>query len=348
MKSNGWKVDSWTDLAPLPPERPFSDIARYTRWKEFDFYAVPNEQEKQMADTVRANWAVDFLKRDHDKPFFLAFGTYAPHKPNYAPQKYFDLYPLEQIELPPIQENDLDDLPEEIQRKLNGRAKRVHNLIEEHGDWKRAIQGYMACISYADAMLGRVLDALEQSPYAENTVVVLWSDNGYHLGEKTWWAKHTLWQRTSHVPFIWAGPGIPRGAKPDCTVSLIDTCKTLIDLCGLSQQKELDGKSLVSVFQGLETDMDRTVVVAESRESFAVINRNWRLIVRPEGNELYNRRNDPNEWKNLAGNPEYADVEKTLLNQLPSNPAEQAMGRKNRKLKLVLDGEDYRWVPTGK
>ncbi len=118
------------------------------------------------------------------------------------------------------------------------------------GAWKDALHGYLACTSYADAMGGRILSALEASPYVDNTIVVLWSDHGYHLGEKGQWGKHTLWERTSNVPFVWAGPGVAEGARTDVTVSLIDIYPTLMEQCDLpAPRQQLEGVSLASTLK---------------------------------------------------------------------------------------------------
>ncbi|MFT5469367.1 MAG: arylsulfatase A-like enzyme [Verrucomicrobiales bacterium] len=156
--------------------------------------SLPHESSGQPF-SIRANWAVQQLQAEHDKPFFLGVGFYTPHYPNYCPQKYFDLYDPAEIELPPYKADDLDDLPPQIKRQKTARSK-IHQKLEELEAVDDAIHGYLACISYADALIGRVLDALEASPHADNTVVVLWSDHGYHHGEKGNWGKHTLWERT--------------------------------------------------------------------------------------------------------------------------------------------------------
>lgn len=344
-KKKGWRLGSWDEGAPNPPERPWCATAKYTGWEEFDHYEMPNEDEEKMADTMCANWAADFLGQKHDEPFFLAFGTYAPHKPNYVPKKYYDLYPIDKIKLPPVKDDDLDDLAESVQKKLNGRAKRVHNTIVENGDWAAVVRGYFASCSYADAMMGRVLDALEKSPYADNTVVVLWSDNGYHLGEKTKWAKHTLWERTTHVPFIWAGPGVPKGQKLDVTVGLVDTYKTLIELCGLPANKEIEGESLLPIFGNPQGASDRMVITTD-HDSYSIVNRDWRYISRPDGEELYDLKKDPNEWTNLAEKPEYKAIKQKMGAVIPKNPVPVGKGPKSKEIRLVYEGEDFRWVPA--
>ena len=200
------------------------------------------------------------LKEKHDKPFFLGVGLYAPHFPNYCPQKYFDLYDPAKIELPPYKDDDLDDLPPKIRKTEDQPDEPHHQRLEELDAVEDAIHGYLACISYADAMIGRVLDALDASPYADNTIVVLWSDHGYHHGEKGDWGKHTLWERTSNVPFIWAGPGIAKGAVTDVSVSLIDMYPTFVELCGLPQPPHrLEGVSIAATLRDPAKAKDRDV-----------------------------------------------------------------------------------------
>ena len=347
-KKQGWKLGSWDQGAPVPPEVPYDDVPKYTGWTNFDKYVMPNEDEPKMADTIAAQWAADFLEQKHDKPFFLAYGSYAPHKPNYVPKKYFDLYPLDKIKLPEVIENDVDDLPPKTRQQLLNRAKRIHFKIVENGDWKGVIQAYLACVSYADAQVGKVLDALEKSPYADNTVVVLWSDQGYHLGEKIKWGKHTLWNETTRSPFIWAGPGVPKGVKSDVTVGLIDTYKTLIDLCGLEKYKALDGQSLVPIFNDPEGAEDR-IAMTTAGDSFSIVNRKWRYIYRPgDGEELYNLTKDPHEWYNLAGKSKYSKIKEKFAVIIPKIIAPAGKSLKNKNLKLECKGEDFKWVETGK
>jgi arylsulfatase A-like enzyme len=347
-KKQGWNIGSWDEGAPVPPEVPYDDVPKYTGWTNFDKYAMPNEDEPKMADTIAAVWAADFLGQKHEKPFFLAYGSYAPHKPNYAPQKYFDLYPLDKIQLPEIRDDDLDDLPPKVREKLINRANRINFKIVANNDWKKVIQAYLACLSYADAQMGKVLDALENSPYADNTVVVLWSDQGYHLGEKCKWGKHSLWEETTHSPFIWAGPGVPKGVKSDVTVGLIDTYKTLIDLCGLEQYSALDGQSLVPIFNDPENAEDR-IAMTTDHGSFAIINRKWRYIYRGKaGEELYDLTKDPHEWDNVAGKVEYAAVKKKFAAMVPQDIAPVGKCHKKNELRLECEGEDFKWVEIEK
>jgi arylsulfatase A-like enzyme len=317
QRQAGWSLDSWAEDTPIPQPFPNSIYNRGTEITGgmfLEWGAVPEGREQSMADTARVTWAVEKLKEQHDQPFFLGVGLYAPHYPNYCPQEFFDLYDRDAIKLPPVKADDLDDLPPKI-KKIKTARSRIPKRLEELGAMKDAIHGYLACISYADAMLGRVLDALEASPYAKNTIVVMWSDHGYHLGEKGDWGKHTLWERTSNVPFVWAGPGIAKGAKVDATASLIDMYPTLVGMCGLPKPKQhLEGTSLVSTLADPATARDRDVFLPHMHPGeFAVMNRDWRYIRYGEdGEELYNLKADPNEWDNLAGDPAF-ETEKAKL-----------------------------------
>ncbi len=347
QREGGWPLDSWSKGTPFPspfPNSIYNKGQQITGGLFLEWGAIPNDREEEMADTIRINWAVEKLKEKHDKPFFLGVGIYAPHFPNYCPQKYFDLYDPEEITLPPYRADDLDDLPPKI-RKIKTARSRIHQKLEGLEAIDDAIHGYLACISYADAMMGRVLDALEASPYAGNTIVVLWSDHGYHHGEKGDWGKHTLWERTSNVPFIWAGPGVAKGQKSDVTVSLIDIYPTLVDLCGLPKpHQKLEGESLAKTLADPKSAKDRNVFLPHMNPGeYAVINRDWRYIRYGEdGEELYDLQADPNEWDNLAANPEHAARKTQLQRFAPAAFAEPAQNLNARK-DLVIEGETFRW-----
>jgi len=236
QKESGWGLNSWSTDDPILPKPYPNSIFNHDRKPANKFFLewgkVLNKDEDKMADTIRTMWACDLLQKKHDKPFFVAVGLYAPHFPNYCPEKYFDLYDPEKIKSPAYKANDLDDLPPAVRKAKTARGAHHRRLVELDAV-EDAIHGYLACISYADAMLGRLMDALEKGPNARNTLIVLWSDHGYHHGEKLDWGKHTLWQRTSGVPFIWAGPGVKSSAVVKSTVSLIDMYPTFTDLCSL-------------------------------------------------------------------------------------------------------------------
>ncbi len=347
QRQSGWPMDSWTEDTPFP--HPFPNSI-YNKGQEIkgglflEWGAIPNSREEEMADTKRANWAVQKLKEKHDKPFFLAVGLYAPHFPNYCPQKYFDLYDSEKIPLPPYKKDDLEDLPPKI-KKMKTNRSRIHQKLESLNAVQDAIHGYLASMSYADAMIGRVLDALEKSPYKDNTIVVLWSDHGYHHGEKGDWGKHTLWERTSNVPFIWAGPGVVKGKQSDVTVSLIDMYPTFVDLCKLPKpHQKLEGQSLAETLSDPASATDRNVYLPHMNPGeYAIINRDWRYIRYGEdGEELYDLNKDPNEWHNLAFKKEHTALKKRMHSFAPKSfaPAGQKF---NLRRDLVVDGDTWRW-----
>lgn len=348
QKETGWPLDSWSEETPFPdpfPASAYNKGQQVTGGLFLEWGAIPDEKEEAMADTQRINWAVEQLGKKHEKPFFLACGIYAPHFPNYCPQKYFDLYDGNEIVTPPYQADDLDDLPEKI-KKMKTNRSRIHQRLEELNAVEDAILGYLACISYADAMMGRVLDALEASPYSNNTIVVLWSDHGYHHGEKGDWGKHTLWERTSNVPFIWAGPGVAEGKKTDVTISLIDMYPTFVEMCGLPEPtQELEGTSIAATLENPDSAEDRNIFLPHMNPGeFAIINRDWRYIRYGEdGEELYDLNKDPNEWDNLASNPELAGRMKEMNALAPAQFVEPGT-KLNAKRDLVLEGETFRWV----
>lgn len=348
QRESGWPLESWGEDTPFPNPFPASV---YNKGKKIEgglfleWGAIPNEKEEQMADTIRINWAAEQLRKKHEKPFFLACGIYAPHFPNYCPQKYFDMYDVAKIELPPIKDDDLEDLPPNIRKQKENRKRQHHDNLVKLGAVEDAIHGYLACMSYADAMMGRVLNALESSPYVDNTIVVFWSDHGYHHGEKGDWGKHTLWERTSNVPFIWAGPGVTAGAKTDVTVSLIDMYPTLVEMCGLSKPHQpLEGHSIARTLSNPSAASDRNVFLPHMNPGeYAIINRDWRYIrYGNDGEELYNLREDPNEWNNLASDEKYANLKAELAKSAPDTFAEPEPSLNSRK-DLVIEGETFHW-----
>jgi hypothetical protein len=348
QKETGWPVDVWRRGAPLPAALPSSPYARERGIVApnpgfMEYAALPNEAEKSMTDTLHTDWAISVLQQKHDRPFFIGLGLYSPHQPNYAPQKYYDMYPLDEIKLPAIKENDTDDLPPAVKKFMDHRKATIQDKIVEMGLFKEVIRAYLACTSYADAQLGRVLDALDASPNQNNTVVIFWSDQGFHHGEKGHWGKETLWQRTEHIPFIWAGPGIARNAKVAATVSAIDLYPTLVDLCHLSPDSGLEGTSLAANLQNPVSAKDRNVVTCQViRGGYSVTNQQWRYIHYADNTEeLYDEGKDYNEWTNLAREPQYRAVMDELSKSAPKNFA--PAGPEARQLQLVTDGEKFHW-----
>lgn len=356
LRQKGWRIETWpmkVSERDVPFPKPFP-ASVYNNGKQvkgglfLEWGSIPNDKEEEMADTRRVNYACDVLKKKHEKPFFLAVGLYSPHFPNYAPQKYFDLYDRDKIKAPAYKENDLEDLPEKVRRQKENRKRQHHDKLAKLGAVEDAIHGYLASVSYADAMLGRVLETLENSPNADNTIVVFWSDHGYHHGEKGHWGKHTLWERTSNVPFIWSGPGIGKAATVESTVSLIDMYPTFVDMCKLEKVDGLEGESLAKILNKPSTATDRDVFLPYlTPDAYAIINQDWRYIHYDDGSEeLYDVRKDPNEWDNLAANSAMENVMLKLRKSAPATFAPPATPLKD--LKLVIVGEDFHWEPKRK
>ncbi|HUX55536.1 MAG TPA: sulfatase [Bacteroidales bacterium] len=348
MRDLGWEMNSYyMEDAPRPTPYPYSPYYTKTGREggaalHLEWGPIANEQEDDMVDAIRTNWACSILQQKHEKPFFLALGLYSPHYPNYAPQKYFDMYKRDSIQLPPYKADDLEDLPERIRKNMINRSTQ-HKELEKLGILKDAVIGYLAATSFADAMLGRVLDALDASPDKDNTIIVFWSDQGFHHGEKMHWGKHTLWQRTSHVPFIWAGKGIPKNEKVETTVSLIDMYPTFIDLCDLPEVENIEGVSLVSSLKKPKRSIDRNVFLPSNEKgSYAVINTSWRYISYFDGGEeLYNVKDDPNEWYNLAADEKYRPIIQDMKKSAPKVFAPEVTPK--TELKLVVEGDLFHW-----
>ncbi|MBN1559227.1 sulfatase, partial [candidate division KSB1 bacterium] len=211
---------------PRPSHRPLNGIpnAAHFDWGAID--AAPDE----MSDWQVADWIIGQLNETHDRPFFLACGFFRPHLPWYVPQKYFDLYPLDRVTLPNVKKNDLDDVPQ-AGREM-ARISDHENVIR-YDQWRKAVQAYLASISFIDESVGRVVDGLRQSRYADNTIILLWSDHGWHLGEKLHWRKFALWEEATHNVLMCVAPGITRAGRCAEPVNLLDIYPTLVELAGL-------------------------------------------------------------------------------------------------------------------
>lgn len=310
---------------PMPKNRPLNGIPRTAH---FDWGPV-DAKDTEMGDYKVADWAISELNKEHDKPFFLACGFFRPHLPWYVPQKYFDMYPPDKVTLPNVNEDDLDDVPP-IGKKM-ARPQGDHRKVVNHNQWRKAVQAYLASISFVDTCVGRVVDALEKSRYADNTVIVLWGDHGWHLGEKLHWRKFALWEEATHAPLMFVAPGVTEpGGRCGRPVDHLDIYPTLIELCGLEPRAELEGNSLVPLLRNPETTWDEPALTTHGKDNHSLRDERWRYIRYSDGTEeLYDHDEDPLEWKNLAGDPKYADVKNRLRKFLPKKNVEQ-IGRRGR------------------
>jgi arylsulfatase A-like enzyme len=335
-------AQSWDDYYPeaakenpfprtyYPKKRPVS-IPRGGKWMyvETDWAPLDVTLEQYGGDYLVTDWVGKQLNREHDKPFFLACGIYRPHEPWFVPKEYFDKFPLDQVELPVgVKADDLDDLPTTGKKKGPNRYL-AH--IRKHGQWKKGVQGYLASIAFADDMLGRVLDSLEASPHRDNTIVVLWSDHGWHLGEKEHWQKFTGWRVCTRVPLMIRVPkgvaalpdGTPAGAVCDRPVNLVDLFSTITDLCGLPASDAAKPSSLLPLLRNPKAKRSTPSLTHLSNPGdYALSGQRWRYIHYTDGGEeLYDIANDPYEWTNLAGDPKFADKLAEFRKQAPTDMA---------------------------
>ena len=324
--SHGYKINNsaWDkklnhNRGPKPPDAPLNGWAKdgsgRVTSKDWGSYHLP---EQEMKDWQYADFAIKQLQKNHEKPFFIACGIFRPHNPWYAPKKYFDMYPLEKIVIPEIKEDDLSDVPP-LGQALVGKSG-ILKTIREHNQHKEAIQAYLACNSFADAQIGRVLDALVKSPYKDNTMVVLWSDHGWHLGEKLHWQKGTLWEEATHCLMMFRVPGITSpGGRCERFVSLLDIYPTLAELTGLETPKgQIDGTSLLPLLRNPDAPSQ-----ARARSAYvnhmSIRTEQFRYIRYTDGEEeFYDCSRDPHEWTNQIGKPEYASAIESVRRKIPS------------------------------
>ncbi len=279
-------------------------------------------EDSALGDGQVVDWVVRQLATESAAPRFVAAGIYRPHQPWYTPQRWFDLYPLESIVLPPVKRNDLNDVPP-IAVTSDFESVEAHDWILESGNWPAAVQAYLASVSYADAMVGRLIDALDASGRADRTIVVLWGDHGFHLGEKGRWAKMTLWRESLRVPFIIVAPGVSTpGTTTMAPVSLMDIYPTLVELAGLDRPAHVEGRSLVPLLEDPARNWNYPVLSTYGYGNHSVVSERYHYIRYVDGGEeLYDFSIDPNDWTNLAGKPRFERIVRELAAHLPDENA---------------------------
>ena len=322
----GVRVRPETKLVDTPADHPLVD------WGEF-----PHKDEDK-GDYIVASWAVDQLQQDHHKPFFLSAGFFLPHVPCYATKKWFDLYPEDTLQLPPFLKNDRDDTPR-FSWYLHWQLPEPRlDFLEEANQWKNLVRSYLACTSFVDSQVGRILAALQSSPYADNTIVVLWSDHGWHLGEKRITGKNTLWDRSTRVPLIFAGPGVATAGRCVEPVELLDIYPTLSELCDLPLSEQLEGHSLLPQLNDATHVREWPAITTHNHDNHGIRSRDWRFIQYADGTEeLYDMQTDPNEWYNQATNPKHASVLEEHRRWIPTS-RQPVPGSKHRILIRSEDG----------
>lgn len=311
---------SWDEFQRLVPTRaPKPNHNGYTRdmpgigglaTVSFDW----GEHRQKMVDEDMLEKVSAFMDEKREKPMFLAAGIFKPHLPFYAPPDVFKRYPMKDLVLPKMPEHDLDDVPP-IAVQMAHREHFIYSNVtkyqaNEPQSIRRMVQCYQASADYADSVVGRLLDKLDASRRAANTIIVLWADHGYHLGDKESCVKFTLWEKANHVPFIIVAPGVTRpGSRCAAPVSLLDIYPTLLELAGLPKKPDNDGHSLVPLLKNPQAPWPHPAVMTMGEGNHAVRTPRWRYIrYRDDSEELYDHERDPWEWKNLASDPQYQNV----------------------------------------
>lgn len=307
------------------PEEKISLPEGHPLW---DWGAYPDD-DAAMPDYKCARWAIDKLREKHDQPFFLSVGFWRPHVPLYVPQRWFDMHPRENIQLPEAAAEDLEDIPPYAFDLTYAAAAPRHDYVLELGQWEHAVQAYLACVSFVDHYVGEVLRALRENGHADNTMVVLWSDHGFHLGEKLRWGKRSLWEEATRAPLIIAGPGVSSGSACKRPVGMIDIYPTLVDMCGLPPRDKLEGLSLRPLLEDPDTAWERPTLTTFGPNNHSLRSERYRYTRYADGSEeLYDHATDPRERVNLAGSEAHREIIAEHHRWLPAVNREPLPGSK--------------------
>jgi arylsulfatase A-like enzyme len=275
-------------------------------------------KDEDISDWHVVDWCIEQMNTKSDKPKFIAAGLHKPHLPFAVPRKYYEAFPLEDIQLPPFLENDLDDVPP-AGVKMAGQDDDYKKFLES-GRWKAAVQSYLATCAYTDMNVGRLIDALDKSPIADNTIVVLWGDHGWSLGEKKHFRKFALWEEPTQMPYVWVVPGMTKaGTRSSAPVDLMSVYPTLCELAGLKIPENVEGVSLTPLFENPYRHWAIPAITTHGRGNHAVRSDRWRYIRYANGDEeLYDHSKDPHEWTNLSTDSKLNPVKTRLSAWLPN------------------------------
>lgn len=333
---------NWGIYGPSPEKRFKYDPLWFGKPKgtQTDWGVYP-EKEEDMPDHKTVEWCIAKLKEKHDKPIFLAAGLVRPHVPWYVQQKWFDLITMQMATYPPYNPDDYDDLPPIAKRITETPMMPDMDWLIETGYWKEIIHAYMACVAFADYNVGRLLDALDASPYGKNTIIVMCGDNGYELGQKGRFAKQALWRTSLNVPLIISVPNGVKNSRCDANVGLIDLYPTLVDLCSLPANKNNDGRSLAPLLKNPAAAWDYPAYSWFGPKNQSVFYEQYQYIRYSNGaEELYDLKNDIEEWYNLAAKPEYKSVLEMMRTKLKPVGAPNVEGSKMEINHYFLNGDD--------
>ena len=311
-------------------------------------FAPLNCKDEDLNDWKITDYGIQQLQKKHDQPFFLAVGLHKPHMPWNVPKKYYDMFPADKIALPPYLENDLEDIPPAGLKMAHPETDHIPML--KSGRWKEAVQGYLAAIAYTDMNIGRLLDAFDKSPDKDNTIICFWCDHGWHLGEKHHWRKFALWEESTRAPLLWVVPGLTRpGSVCKRTVDFMTIFPTLTDLCGIPTPPHVEGESIRKLLADPEAAWDKPGLTTYRFKNHAIRVEGWRYIRYENGDEeLYNEDKDPNEWTNLAKEPNYAAKKAELAKLLPAKNRPDIGGAKRAGNEGLGDGKKKRETTQGK
>lgn len=327
--SSEGRDDTWTEWVGLFPTGGKSlhnanglDRGHFD-WGPLD---IPSSE---MGDAKLTDWAIGKLNEPREKPLFLAVGYVKPHLPWYVPQEYFDRFPLESIILPEVTESDLDDVPPAGIRFAKPEGD--HAAVVAAGQWPVGVQAYLATISFLDDELGRLLDGLLASPKGAETVVVLWSDHGWHLGEKEHWRKFTLWEEATRTVFTVTAPGITQaGSQCAAPVDHMSVYPTLCDLAGLATPPRVAAPSLLPLLKNPAAAWANLALTTYGQGNHGVRDARYRYIRYADGSEeLYDLETDPQEFANIANDPSLTEVKLRLATAMPSSELPAAQGKES-------------------
>ena len=299
--------------------RPFEEGGK--RRTSTDWGVFP-AHDSLMPDVASTNWAIKRLKKDYDKPFFMAVGFLRPHVPWYVPQKWFDLHPIDGIQTPPYNSDDWNDIPSIVKQIDELTMMPTTEWAIENGEWKNIVRAYLASVSFVDHYVGEILKTLENSKYADNTIVVLWSDHGYRLGEKGTFAKHCLWEEGTESVLMFSGPGIESNMVTPIPAELLSIYPTLVELSGLPENSKNEGISLVPVLKNKQTDMLNYALTTHGYKNHSIRTEQYRYIQYEDGTEeFYDHKTDPNEFDNLGKAPQHQERIAKLKKLIPQKKA---------------------------
>ena len=304
-------------------------------------WGIVNHAMSERCDHKTTQWAIDHLERRKSrKPFFMACGYYLPHVPIYTTKVWHDLYPVETLQLPEIEKGDRADCSPFAWNFIYRDPYPKTDWLEANEQLVPLVRSYLAAISFTDSEVARLLEALNKSGAADNTIVVLFSDHGFHCGEKGISGKHSLWEESTRVPLIFTGPQIQGGRHCSEAVELLDVYPTLAELAGLRIPESTEGLSLLPQIRNVSSKREQPAICTNSPHNHTVRDERWRLIQYADGSrEFYDCENDPGEHHNLIGHAGYVDIVKRMEAWLPQRNVAPVKG----SLSKMVAKRDGRW-----